>query len=261
MTKERTDATEAFHQAWDPSTTHIITFGRQLTKQQKKCKTINVIILEEAKTLHFVGQIYKSGYFTEEQMTKYEMQSDADKVRTTTLQFFTDLYTQRKAYGNNHVAKSGFDSTALVQEYPPNRSDCTIASTTSNITTRDLYIESLKESLAAAREYVAKEQALAAVTDPTAPLRAELEAQSKQFDCIMKQNADLLMAMAKNDISGGNGGGGGGNGKGDGCGGGGQKRSPTALCPNCNKMVTHKPEDCYSLETLKLKIPHWYKPC
>ena len=71
MTKECTDATEAFYH-WVPNTTHIITIGRQLTKQQKKCKTINVIISEEAKTLHFVGQMYKSDYFTEEQMTKYE---------------------------------------------------------------------------------------------------------------------------------------------------------------------------------------------
>jgi hypothetical protein len=56
MTKEHTDATEAFYQAWVPSTTHIITFGHQLDKQQKKCMTINIIILEEAKTLHFVGK-------------------------------------------------------------------------------------------------------------------------------------------------------------------------------------------------------------
>ena len=62
MTKERTNATEAFYQAWIPATTHIITFGRQLDKQQKKCKTINVIILDKAKTLHFVGQMYKSDY-------------------------------------------------------------------------------------------------------------------------------------------------------------------------------------------------------
>ncbi len=61
MTKERTDATEAFYQAWVPSTTHIITtFGPQLDKQQKKCKTINVVISDQAKTLHFVGQMYKS---------------------------------------------------------------------------------------------------------------------------------------------------------------------------------------------------------
>ena len=157
MTKERTNATEAFYQAWVPSTTHVITFGRQLTKQQKKCKTINVIISEEAKTLHFVGQMYKSDYFTKEQMTKYEIQRDKDKVWTTTLQFFTNLYAQRKAYGNNRAANSGFDSAALIHEYPPDQSKRTIASTTSDITMRDLYIESLEESLAVTCEYIAKE--------------------------------------------------------------------------------------------------------
>jgi hypothetical protein len=55
ITKEHTDATEVFYQAWVPSTTHIITFGCQLDKQQKKCKTINVIILDKTKALHFVG--------------------------------------------------------------------------------------------------------------------------------------------------------------------------------------------------------------
>jgi hypothetical protein len=44
MTKEQTNATEAFYQAWVPSTTHIITFGHQLNKQQKKCNNINIII-------------------------------------------------------------------------------------------------------------------------------------------------------------------------------------------------------------------------
>jgi hypothetical protein len=38
MTKERTNATEAFYQAWVPSTTHIITFGHQLDKQQKSAR-------------------------------------------------------------------------------------------------------------------------------------------------------------------------------------------------------------------------------
>jgi len=31
--RERTDATEAFYQAWVPNMTHIITFGRKLTTQ------------------------------------------------------------------------------------------------------------------------------------------------------------------------------------------------------------------------------------
>ncbi len=41
---------------------------------------INVIISDKAKMLHFVGQMYKSDYFTEERMTKYKMRSDTDKV-------------------------------------------------------------------------------------------------------------------------------------------------------------------------------------
>jgi hypothetical protein len=80
MTKERTNATEAFYHAWVPNTTRIIMFGCQLTKLQKICKTINVIISEEANTLHFVGKMYKSDYFTKEQMTKYEMLVDEDKT-------------------------------------------------------------------------------------------------------------------------------------------------------------------------------------
>jgi hypothetical protein len=59
MMKEHTNATKAFYHAWVPNTMHIITFGCQLTKLQKKCKTINVIISEEAKTLHFVGQMFE----------------------------------------------------------------------------------------------------------------------------------------------------------------------------------------------------------
>jgi hypothetical protein len=38
MTKERRNATEAFYQAWLPLTTHIITFGCQLEKQQKSAR-------------------------------------------------------------------------------------------------------------------------------------------------------------------------------------------------------------------------------
>jgi hypothetical protein len=114
MTRECTDATEAFYQAWVPNMTHIITFGRQLTKQQKKCKAINIIISDKAKTLHFVGQMYKSDYFTEEQMTKYEILSDTKKVWDKTLAHFTDLFSLRKAYGNDKAANSGFESATHI---------------------------------------------------------------------------------------------------------------------------------------------------
>ncbi len=114
MIRERTDATDAIYQAWVPNMTHIITFGCQLNKQQKKCKAINVIISDEAKTLHFVGQMYKSDYFTKEQMAKYEILADSDKVWEKNLTHFMDLYALRKAYGNNRAANSGFKCSAHV---------------------------------------------------------------------------------------------------------------------------------------------------
>ncbi len=183
MTKERTNAAEAFYQAWIPATTHIITFGRQLDKQQKKCKTINVIILDKAKTLHFVGQMYKSNYYAKDQMTKYEMKADINKTWLHTLQFFTKLFAQCKAYGDNHAANSNFDSAAHINDIPSN---CSLVFTSSNFTTRNLYIESLKESLAAAQEYVAN--GCAPTTDKPDPanlLHIELDAQQKQFNLIM----------------------------------------------------------------------------
>jgi hypothetical protein len=97
--------------------THIITFGRQLNKQQKKCKTINVIISDKAKTLHFVGQMYKRDYFTEEQMTKYKILLDGNKVWDKALAHFTDLFSLRKAYGNDNAANSGFKSAAHTRDH------------------------------------------------------------------------------------------------------------------------------------------------
>jgi hypothetical protein len=55
---------------------------------------INVIIFNEAKMLHFVSQMYKSDYFTEEQMTKYKMQLDTGKVWDPTLDHFSKLFAK-----------------------------------------------------------------------------------------------------------------------------------------------------------------------
>jgi hypothetical protein len=258
MTKERTDATEAFYHTWAPNMTHIITFGRQLTKQQKKCKTINVIISDEAKTLHFVGQMYKSDYFTEEQMTKYEILSDANKVWDKTLTHFTELFSLRKAYSDDKAANSGFESAAHVRDHSSARS-VTTANTESDFT-RDLYIESLEESLKAAQERFASDTTtrtptLPQVFDPITLLQTELAEQRKQISDVMAQNAKLIATLSK-----GGGGDGGGQGKGKGRGGdnGDQRKTPwkeKKLCPNCNKEVVHDPVDCFSLEANKDKRP------
>jgi hypothetical protein len=95
---------------------------------------------------------------------------------------------------------------AHINDIPTNRS---LVSTSSDFTTHNLYIESLKELLAAVQEYVAKERVLTRdKPDPADLLRTELEAQCKQFDLIMKQNSALLAVMAEG-TGGGSGGSGG----------------------------------------------------
>jgi hypothetical protein len=81
-----------------------------------------------------------------------QKKADINKTWLHTLQFFTKLFCQRKAYRDDHEANSGFYSAAHINNIPTN---CSLVSTSSDFTTRNLYIKSHKESLAAAREYVA----------------------------------------------------------------------------------------------------------
>ena len=131
--------------------THIITFGCQLTKQQKKRNVIGVIISNEAKTLHFVGQMYKSNYFTKDQLAKFVVLMDLDKTWDKTLAHFMTLFSLCKAYRDDKVANSGFKSAAHICDLS---STCSVitASTESDLTC-DLYNKSLEESLAEAQEY------------------------------------------------------------------------------------------------------------
>jgi hypothetical protein len=236
------------------SATHVITFGCQLTKLQKKCCTINVIISDEAKTLHFVGQMYRSNYFTEEQMTKYEMQSDPDKAWTPTLDHFSLLFVQWKAYGNDRAAYSGFRSAATMFVTP---SDCTVATITSNsdATSQDLYIESLEESLAIARDYVARPPhttPLPIIVDPMATLQVEMDAQRKQFDALLQQNADLVAAIAKTTPLAGNANNNNRPGRNT------RTRTPRPNlreCPHSKKMCTHESANCFQLATNADKCP------
>ncbi len=143
-------------------------------------------------------------------------------------------------------------------------SNCTIATTKSSgdYTSRDLYIESLKKSLALARNYVTNAPTMAPaptpVVDPMATLHLNMEAQCKQFELLLKQNLDLVTAFAKasattNPSSG-------------------TTPKPRCTshkhlwahlkeCPNCKKMCTHKPVDCFSLAANADKCPtNWKVP-
>jgi hypothetical protein len=123
-------------------------------------------------------------------MSKYKMQLDTNKAWDPTLDHFSKLFAQCKAYGNDRTANSGFENIAATYDVPSNP---TIATTKSSgdFTSRGLYIESLKESLALARDYVTNAPRMASaptpVVDPMATLCLDVEAQCKQFKLLLKQ--------------------------------------------------------------------------
>jgi hypothetical protein len=224
-------------------------------KLQKKCCTINIIISGEAKVLHFVGQMYKSNYFTEDQMTNYKMRSNANKEWDPTLNHYSKLFVKHKAYGDNRAANIRFKRTATMFDVPFDRTFVTSKSN-GNFTTQDLYIESLEESLALARNYMTNAPTTAPASTPVfdalTTLCLEMDAQCKQFKLLLKQNLDLVAAFVKTNASPNPGSGATPKSRHTGC-----ERLQAHLkeCPNCKKMCTHKPYDCYSLAANADKCP------
>ena len=188
-------------------------------------------------------------------MTHYEMKADNEKLWDPTLAHFSLLFAQRKAYGDDRAANSGYESAAAIYSVPSDRTITTTASS-GELSTRDLYVESLEESLAIAREYMATAPTTptppSTVFDPLATLRTDMDAQRKQFEALLKQNADLVATIAKT-ASAGNGGGTapartGRTGRH-------RPRANLKECPNCKKMCTHEAADCFSLPTNADKRP------
>ena len=73
--------------------------------------------------------MYKSDYFTKEQMTTYEMRSDTDKAWTPTLDHFLLLFAQRKVYGDDRATHSSIESATTMYDIP---SDCMVATIASS---------------------------------------------------------------------------------------------------------------------------------
>ena len=98
LTQEKTEANDAFLQAWTPPS-HIITFRSYLEKHQKLCKAIDIPIRNTDKILFFVVHMYASKHLTEEEMTKYEMTPNNDKDSwIKNLAYLINLYTMQKPY-------------------------------------------------------------------------------------------------------------------------------------------------------------------
>jgi hypothetical protein len=125
---------------------------------------------------------------------------DADKEWDPTLDHFSKLFVQFKAYGDNRAANSGFESAATMFEVPSNWT-FTTSKSNGNFTARDLYIKSLEESLALAQDYMTNAPmpapAPAPVINPMTTLHLDMDAQLKQSELLLKQNLNLVTAFAK----------------------------------------------------------------
>jgi hypothetical protein len=84
-----------------------------------------------------------------------------------------------------------------------------------------------------------------------------MEAQRKQFDILMKQNLELVSAIAKSNVAPT------GNGTGSTPAQSGRPRACNSAnlkeCPNCKRMCRHNPADCFSLEANAAKRPTGWK--
>jgi hypothetical protein len=203
--------------------------------------------------------MYKIDYFTKEQMTKHKMQLDMDKAWDPTLNHFSKLFMQCKAYGNDRAANSGFESAASMYDIT---SDRTIAVTKSSgdFTSHDLYNGSLEDSLALARNYVTNAPMMAPTptpaVNPMATLHLDMDGQRKQFELLLKQNLDLVAAFTKASASTNHGSGATPKPKSTGHE---HLQAHVKECPNCKKMCTHKPADCFSLAANADKHPTNWK--
>ncbi len=143
-------------------------------------------------------------------MTKYKILLDTNKVWDKTLAHFTEIFSLCKAYGDDRAANSGFKSAAHVRDHSSARSIIT-ANTESDLT-RDLYIKSLEESLAAAWEQYALDATtrtpIPLAFDPLTLLQTKLAEQRKQVSEVLAQNAKLIATLSKGGGGDGRGGGG-----------------------------------------------------
>jgi hypothetical protein len=187
------------------------------------------------------------------------MQSDTNKAWDPTLDHLSKLFLQHKAYSDNPTANSGFKSAAIMYDVPSDRT-IPMTKSSSDFTSRDLYIKSLEESLALTCDYVTNAFMTAPsptpVVDLMATLRLDMEAQCKQFKLLLKQNSDLVTAFAKASVT-----------TNPGSGTTPKPRRTGRKCsranlkeyPNCKKMCTHKPADYFSLAANEDKCPTNWK--
>lgn len=256
---------------------HVTTYARQLDRRQAECLELDVVITDDDKILHFVGQMIDSDVFDRKFTDDWE--DDAAVGWRATTQHFADEFDKIGRARARAAERAGGDysSAAALTQPPPARPapappapdpSAAYSAMSDYAAALELRVDELERSDVHSLPSVvsATTDTASAVTMP-APSNdlAEMKALTASLVAAnTRQQKQLAAALARLDAGGGGGSGGGSGGSGGGARGGEPRRGKPRekhVCVNCNRLVWHADAKCMELDTnAHLRYEGW-KSC
>ena len=204
-----------YKSAWDP-TTSISAYFTQLEKFKNSLADRGIATSVEEMTLAAGARMWESEMFTEEQLIAWDNQPDAAKTWVALQDFFTEKWLERRQYSQATAKQSRFKDAALAAQ------ELTAAE---------------EEGEASAMMFaLLQEQHKSQMDAMAASNQKAMEAMFERMNAIIASNGKVAdkenNTPATNNSSSSN---------------SGTKRN-RKKCPNCGKLVFHKPTACLELE-------------
>eukprot|EP00804_Cyclotella_cryptica_P029542 CCRYP_020578-RA/>CCRYP_020578-RA protein AED:0.38 eAED:0.35 QI:0/0/0/0.66/0/0/3/0/585 len=241
MLKQKQTA-EDFRVVWD-LTSHITKFARELDKQQKLCRQINVPAFNASKVQYFVESMYSSDMFDDKEMQACEvLDEQTGTVPTPTSSRSTRA--KKSSMRSERHARAGTSAPTVLPPQP-------IRLSPSSQQTLVDYTNSIKGALKAATEHAAS------LTTAQGELLQKLD---QQHSILLAQNTKFLEMLAANSTRTGTP----------------FSTAPAEsstrqrtrdkkpsigprFCNSCKKdKCFHEDDDCFVLEKNAAKRPAWY---
>ena len=128
---------------------HASTYAAQLDKRQLECVDFDVEISDAAKTMHYVGQMEKSGLFEPKFIDDYD--DEVDKSWATTTNRFVKQYDRKTRHVRREADSKDYESMAAVRGLCQRNGN---PSTAPAAATATEYIAALEEKAALQDEHI-----------------------------------------------------------------------------------------------------------
>ena len=204
-----------YKSAWDP-TTSISAYFTQLEKFKNSLADRGIATSVEEMTLAAGARMWESEMFTEEQLIAWDNQPDAAKTWVALQDFFTAKWLERRQYSQATAKQSRFKDAALAAQ--------------------ELAAAAEEGEASAMMFALLQEQHKSQMDAMAASNQKAMEAMFERMNAIIASNGKVVdkenNPPASNNSSSSN---------------SGTKRN-RKKCPNCGKLVFHKPTACLELE-------------